>query len=161
MLAGDDIPVCAMSVRLLHSDAIPLAVIRRRVRRSELSTAVPEGCGTVWNYLRARGLRGGRHVAVYLNGQVDLEVGVEMDEAFDEGDGVVRSATPTGSVATATHSGPYEGLGVTHNAIQLWCRANGHALAGSSWEIYGHWVPEWNTDPSKIRTDVFYLLKTP
>ena len=33
------------------------------------------------------------------------------------------------------------------------------ALAGPNWEIYGHWVDEWNRDPSKIRTDVFYLIK--
>jgi hypothetical protein len=25
-------------------------------------------------------------------------------------------------------------------------------------EIDGHWLPEWKTDPSKIRTDVFYLV---
>jgi hypothetical protein len=24
--------------------------------------------------------------------------------------------------------------------------------------IYGHWQPEWNADPSRIRTDVFYLV---
>jgi hypothetical protein len=28
-----------------------------------------------------------------------------------------------------------------------------------SWEIYGHWEESWNTDPSKIRTDVFHLLE--
>jgi hypothetical protein len=31
-------------------------------------------------------------------------------------------------------------------------------LAGPNWEVYGHWQDEWNSDPSKIRTDVFYLL---
>jgi hypothetical protein len=25
-------------------------------------------------------------------------------------------------------------------------------------EIYGHWENEWNADPSRIRTDVYYLL---
>jgi hypothetical protein len=38
-------------------------------------------------------------------------------------------------------------------------RAQGHELAGPSWEVYGHWLDEWNSDPRKIRTDVFYLLK--
>ena len=37
--------------------------------------------------------------------------------------------------------------------------AHGHTLAGPNWEIYGHWVDEWNRDPTKIRTEVFYLLK--
>src|SRR5437763_728362 len=29
------------------------------------------------------------------------------------------------------------------------------------WEIYGHWEESWNTDSSKIRTDVVYLLDAP
>jgi hypothetical protein len=37
-------------------------------------------------------------------------------------------------------------------------QANDHTLAGPQWEIYGHWLPEWNKDPSQIRTDVYYLL---
>jgi effector-binding domain-containing protein len=35
---------------------------------------------------------------------------------------------------------------------------NGYRLTGPSWEIYGHWQPEWNSDPSQIRTDVFYQV---
>jgi len=31
-------------------------------------------------------------------------------------------------------------------------------FAGPNWEIYGHWQSEWNTNPSQIRTDVYYLL---
>jgi effector-binding domain-containing protein len=70
----------------------------------------------------------------------------------------VCSATPAGAVASATHFGPYGGLGAAHDAVRTWCRENHHQLAGPSWEIYGHWQPEWNDDPSRIRTDVFYLL---
>ncbi|MDB5328046.1 MAG: Bacterial transcription activator, effector binding domain, partial [Phycisphaerales bacterium] len=36
---------------------------------------------------------------------------------------------------------------------------HGHAMAGPNWELYGHWDQSWNDDPSKIRTDVYYLLK--
>ena len=50
-------------------------------------------------------------------------------------------------------------LSEAHNAIRKWCAQHGHTLAGPSWEIYGHWVHAWCDDPSKIRTDVFYLLK--
>jgi effector-binding domain-containing protein len=61
-------------------------------------------------------------------------------------------------VATATHLGPYGGLGAAHNAVRQWCTDNNHRLAGPSWEIYDHWQREWNDDPSGIRTDVYYLL---
>jgi hypothetical protein len=31
-------------------------------------------------------------------------------------------------------------------------------IAGPNWEVYGHWQPEWDADPSLIRTDVFYQV---
>src|SRR6267378_1424254 len=48
-----------------------------------------------------------------------------------------------------------------HAAIREWCVRHGHRCSGVSWEIYGHWEESWNTDSSKIRTDVFYLLHDP
>jgi effector-binding domain-containing protein len=137
----------------------PLAVVRRRARGQELSRVVPEACGAVWNVLRAQKVAGaGRHVAVYLDGQINLEVGVEMDTPFAGHGEVVNSATPAGLVATTTHHGPYHLLAAAHEAIRVWCRDHGYTVAGPQWEIYGHWKDEWNHDPGKIVTDVFYLL---
>src|SRR5262245_9855678 len=99
------------TVHLIHADPIPTAVVRRRARRSELSTVVPQGCGLVWNFTREHGVKAGRHVALYLNGNIDLEVGVEVSGAFEEQGEVVRSSTPAGAVATAAHFGPYQHLG--------------------------------------------------
>ena len=147
-------------VERLQLPSVPLAVVRRQVSQSELSRVVPECCGLVWNAVRAQGARGGRHVALYWDGSIRLEVGVELLGPFTEQDGVVRLATPAGAVASATHFGPYHRLRVVHDAIHEWCRSNNHRLAGPSWEIYGHWQPEWDADPSLIRTDVFYLLQT-
>ena len=145
-------------VRLVHADAIPTAVLRRRARPSELATVVPQGCGLVWEFVRQHGLKGGRHVALYLNANIDLEVGVEVSGAVEEHGEVVRSSTPAGAVVTAVHFGPYQRLGAAHEAIRAWCAAHGHQLAGPNWEIYGHWQPEWDADPSAIRTDVFYQV---
>ena len=83
---------------------------------------------------------------------------VELHEPFIDHGEVVGSATPGGLVAAATHFGPYSGLGGAHDAVRQWCAANHRQLAGPSWEIYGHWEEAWNADPSRIRTDVFYLL---
>jgi effector-binding domain-containing protein len=137
----------------------PLAVVRRRAASHELSKVVPEACGTVWSVLRANQVIGaGRHVAVYLDNQINLEVGVEMEAPFSSCGEVAASATPAGLVATTTHYGPYGQLRRAHAAIQQRCRSNGHKLAGPSWEIYGHWNDAWNNDPSMIVTDVFYLI---
>jgi effector-binding domain-containing protein len=137
----------------------PLAVVRRRASISQLSQVIPEACGTVWNVIRAQKFAGaGRHVAVYLDGEINLEIGVELATPFAGFGDVVGSAIPAGQAATATHFGPYGELGQAHGAIRDWCAAHGHALAGPSWEIYGHWEEAWNRDPAKIRTDVYYLL---
>ena len=146
------------AVQLQHLGSVPVAVIRRQARASELARVVPECCGLVWNAVRAQRVHAGRHVAIYWDCSIRLEVGVELYEPFAEQGEVVRSATPTGAVAFATHFGPYGGLGAAHEAIRQWCMANNHRLAGPNWEIYGHWQREWDTDPSRIHTDVYYLL---
>ena len=137
----------------------PLAVVCRRAAPHELSKVVPDACGIVWNVMRSQQISGaGRHVAVYLDGQINLEVGVELDGPFGGHGEVVVSATPAGPVATTTHFGPYHLLHEAHEAICRWCANNGYTLAGPNWEVYGHWKEEWNTDPTKITTEVFYLL---
>jgi effector-binding domain-containing protein len=146
------------AVRVQNVASIPVAVIRRRATASELSKLVPECCGLVWNALRAQHAKGGRHIAIYWNGDISLELGAEVEGPFAETDTVVRSATPAGRVATVTHLGPYSRLGDAHDALRDWCKANGHTLAGPNWEIYGHWQDAWNTNPAMIRTDIFYQL---
>ena len=110
MTAGD--------VHVSHVPGIPVAVIRRHARASELPRVVPEGCGAVWNYLRAHQLKGGRNVAIYWDGSIRLEVGVELDQPLPDGGDIVRSATPAGPVASTTHFGPYHTLGAAHAAIR-------------------------------------------
>jgi len=146
------------AVQLQRLGSIPLAVIRRQARSSELARVVPECCGVVWDAVRAQQTQAGRHVAIYWDGSIRLEVGVELHGSFAEQGEIVRSATPSGAVASATHFGPYAGLGAAHEAIRQWCVANNHRLAGPNWEIYGHWQRQWDTDPSRIRTDVYDLL---
>jgi effector-binding domain-containing protein len=145
-------------VQLQRVDSVPLAVIRRQARASDLARLVPECCGRVWSVVRAQQILAGRHVAIYWDGSIRLEVGVELQGSFAEHGEVVCSATPAGAVASTTHFGRYGGLGAAHDAVRQWCRASNHRLAGPNWEIYGHWQQEWNADPSRIRTDVYYLL---
>jgi len=138
----------------------PLAVVRRQARRDELSRVIPQACGLVWKVLREQQIQGaGRHVAVYWDGPKNLEVGVEMAAPFTGHGEVVGSTLPAGRVASTIHLGPYQHLGQAHEAVINWCAAHGYVPAGPFWEIYGHWLEEWNHDPSKIRTDVCYLLK--
>ncbi len=104
-------------------------------------------------------LPGGRHVALYLDDEINLEVGVEVDRPFAADGEVVASETPAGLAATAAHFGPYSALHAAHDEIHRWCSRHGHTLSGPRWEIYGHWQDEWNRNPARIRTDVYYLLR--
>jgi effector-binding domain-containing protein len=132
------------------------AVVRCQAKPGELSQVVPRLCGEVWQFARSAGLpHPGRHVAVYFDGEINLEVGVEVTAPFVGNDRVVCSNTPAGMVATVTHFGPYGGLHGAHQAVCQFCKEHGHALAGPNWEVYGH----WEDDPAKLRTDVFYLLQ--
>jgi effector-binding domain-containing protein len=135
-------------------------VVRRRATSRELARVVPEACGLVWGVVRSEKIAGaGRHVAVYWDGEINLEVGVELEAPYIGHGEVVGSATPAGAVVTTTHFGPYGRLHEAHEAIRDWSADRGYELAGPNWEIYGHWMDEWNADPDKIRTDVFYLLR--
>jgi effector-binding domain-containing protein len=94
-----------------------------------------------------------------LDDVINVEIGVELESPFAGHGEVIGSALPAGMVATTVHLGPYQLLGNAHEAIHEWCKQQGHTPIRPCWEIYGHWLDEWNNDPSKIRTDVYYLLK--
>ena len=146
-------------IRLEEVGSRPLTVVRRRAAMQELGKVIPEACGLVWNIVRSQNIKGaGRHVAVYLDDVFNLEIGAELESPFAGHGEVVGSSLPGGTVATTIHFGPYQQLGEAHEAIHRWCKERGHELVRPCWEIYGHWLDEWNSDPSKIRTDVYYLV---
>jgi effector-binding domain-containing protein len=143
-------------VQIEDVEAQRIAVVRRRAKQSELSRVVPEACGEVWNFVKtARIEHAGRHVAIYLDGEINMEIGVEVSQPFKPAGQVISSCTPSGRVAWTAHVGPYHLLGHAHKAIQIWCDKQKESFAGPSWEIYGH----GSDDPSKTRTEVYYLLR--
>jgi effector-binding domain-containing protein len=149
-------------IDLARSQSIHTAVIRSRVGAKELPQFVPAACGEVWSFIRSAGLpRPGRHLTLYLDAQGSVEVGAEVSEPFAGNDRVHCSQLPAGRVVTTIHFGPYPRLSEAHAALRVWCAEHGHRCSGVSWELYGHWEESWNTDSSKIRTDVFYLLDDP
>ncbi len=145
---------------ITNSEVTLTAVVRDRVHPRELSRFVPAACGEVWAFARSAGLpKPGRHIALYLDAQGSVEVGAEVFAPFTGNDRIHCSQLPAGRVATTVHLGPYQRLSEAHTSLRHWCAKHGHLLTGISWEVYGHWDESWNTDPSKIRTDVFYQLQ--
>jgi effector-binding domain-containing protein len=110
--------------------------------------------GPGWDFVKKNGVKtDGQNVAVYrcTPESVAIEAGPRILEKVD---GCV--ATPSGLAAMTIHMGPYELLGRAHGAVVEWCKANGHTLEGTNWEVYGH----HEDDPARQRTDVFYLLRS-
>lgn len=95
--------------------------------------------------------KGGLNVVLYSDpgvaGAFEIACGVQLEQGGN-------ASTPGGTVATTVYMGPYNQMKPAHVAIHTWARENGGQLAGTSWEVYGH----WSDDPVKLRTDIFYLL---
>lgn len=142
-----------------------VAAVIERVPQGKIGTRVRPNLDKVYSFLTAYPeyrLGHASNILIYpaigdaaADGLITVAYGVEAERPFPPAGVIVCTATPAGRIATAVHTGPYDRLGETNTAITQWCRANGHALAGISWEIYG----DWNEDPAKLETKVCYLLR--
>lgn len=142
-------------VTVTRAQARPTAVVRATTTWPEFRTRWSVLLDEVWACLRAGGIRGGcRNVMLYLDDRPSVEVGVELTVPCELTGNVVASSLPAGEVAMTTHHGSYAGLGAAHDAVVGWCRAEGRALTGVRWEVYG----PHRDDPAEVWTEVYWLL---
>ena len=145
-------------IRIHSAPVRHLAVVRRRLKWSELGSNLITLLDRVYLQVRAGMItQDGHNVFVYRDATKDsvtAEVGVEVAGSFDAIDDVVYSSTPSGKVASTLHIGPYSDLGRAYDALAQWCREHNHPRAKTYWEVYG----DWNEDPARLETEVFYLL---
>ena len=146
-------------VREVVVAARPLAGVRARVMRGHVAQVFARHLDQVYAASRAGAIAlDGQNVFVYREATgdellVDFCVGVTAPFAATAD--VVPLETPAGVAAMTTHHGEYGQLHQANAAILAWCRAHKRAIAGPSWEVYGH----WHADPAQLRTDVYYLLQ--
>jgi hypothetical protein len=91
---------------------------------------------------------------LYRDDVPTVEIGAEAAGPFAPIGRVGPSSLPAGRVVTATHRGPYEGLGAAHRAAVEACDARGLRRLGPRWEVYGHWAPR----SADQVVEVFYLV---
>ena len=150
----------AYDVHLERADPRPLAAIRATTTRQQLSRDIIALLNLVWPVLREQGVRTGHNVVVYHGGtarELTVDVGVEAFTDFAVRGEIRRTATPSGEVATVAHYGEYSEMAGAYAALERWCQDNGRRPAGVNWEVYG----DWDDDPSRRRTDVYFLLEAP
>jgi len=149
-------------VRLESAAPRGIAAVVARLPIAEVPARFGEFLGPVYAAGRGGALPlDGQNVFLYRGGRggslAEVAFGVGVAAPFAPVGSVRYVALPTGAVATTTHWGAYAGLGAAHSAVVDWCRAHGHALSGTRWEVYGHWNDD---DPATQRTDVYHLLAT-
>ena len=149
-----------MSYEVLVGWAQPreLAAISSTTTPSTLGADIVRFLNEVWPVLRQQGVRTDHNVVVYRaagGGTITVDVGVEVLSAFEDRGEVRHVLTPSGEVATTAHFGEYSDMGRAYSALERWCADHGRAPAGVNWEVYG----DWEEDPAKRRTDVFFLLE--
>jgi effector-binding domain-containing protein len=142
-------------------DAEPVAAVRARLATREIPARFMQSLDKVWDFLgRQPHLRsGGHNVFLYhhdmdTDGAMTIDFGVQVARRFEAEGDVFCAVTPAGEVATTMHRGPYTRLKSAHDAVHTWIRNNGRSDGGWSWEIYG----DWNEDPQRLETQIFYLL---
>ena len=116
----------------------------------------PELLEEVWAVVRSQaGITPNRNIMLYKDGVPNVEIGVEVTEAFGTIGRVVSGTLPRGRVARTTHRGRYEDLASAHAAIIEWCEHRGLEGAGPRWEIYGH----WSETSTKQEVEIYHLLR--
>jgi effector-binding domain-containing protein len=145
----------SQNVHVLEVAARPTLVVGATTTWQEFPRLWQELSAEVWGCLRAAGInRGCPNVMLYLDDRPQVEVGVLLDQPCPLTGRVVRSALPSGHVATVVHTGPYSRLGDSHRAVLDWCTEQGLATAGPRWEIYG----PHRDDPAELTTEISYLI---
>ena len=152
----------AYIVSVKRVQARPVAVARARLRPRDIPRRFRAELDKVWKFLshypsfRAQD----RNIFLYHHdadesGAITVDFGVEVARPFGTGGEVFCANTPSGEAAFTIHRGPYAGLRAGHEAVRNWMAQNGLEDGGISWEVYD----DWNDDPRKLETEIFYLLR--
>jgi|SRR5690606_9518201 len=135
------------------------AVVRAEVPMNEVRSAFDSGFGEVFGTLQAQGLTmTGAPFGFYPRmptETVEVVVGVPVAAPVAPQGSVESFELPGGEVVTGLHTGPYEGLAATYQALSDWAATQGIALGTAMWEVYLT-DPGSQPDPSLWQTEIFW-----
>jgi effector-binding domain-containing protein len=153
----DSVLFVTYDVRAERAQSRPLAAVHAEVARDRLGAEIIQLLNMVWPVLRGQGVATGHNVVVYHGengGALTIDAGVEVPAGFEPAGDVRSAATPSGEAVTVAYFGDYTRMAPAYAAIEQWCAANGRRTAGVSWEVYG----DWDDDPARRRTDIYFQL---
>ena len=143
-------------------EARPMVGIRTKTTMDKIGQTMGPLFGELHGYIQQSGQApAGMPFAIYHamdGGAVDLECGMPVASPLAGTDRIRAGELPCGTVATVTHTGPYDQLGRTWEALTAWMKSEGLEPAGAPWEVYVT-DPGAEPDPSKWRTDIFFPVR--
>lgn len=146
-------------VTLTETEPFTAARVHRRIRAADLSRAIGEGFGLLFEHSAQAGATPAGPPQVAYPGSFQPEGEFEVDLLLPTD----RPTAPAGDVGTVEwpggpavrtlHAGPYDRLGEAYQAIEEWVRAHGRRPAGPPREIYlvG---PDRTSNPKSYLTEV-------
>ena len=145
------------SCRIVPVQAVLLAVGEAELDRSHIAGRIRTLFPYAW--LKTASVKqAGHNYAIYERGthkQLLLRAGFPVSGRFTDTPAVKCFTLAAGEAAHAVHIGPYSELHRTYSRLDAWCKEQGIAVGGQSWELYG----DWHDDPSKLETGLYYRVK--
>jgi effector-binding domain-containing protein len=157
-------PPMTYEIHLRECRPQPAASIRGRAAWAELGSFVPAAIMEIFQVARDQGARpAGPAYAIYYSAEgteseVDLEVGLPVDERIEPAGRVVAAIVPGGLVATTVHAGRYEDVGPAYRALGTWVQEHGHETAGPPREVYVV-GPDQVREPGALRTEIVWPIR--
>lgn len=128
-------------------DSMTLLSQTRRVEQAKLAETFGQILPAVFAYATQHGIPMlGPPVARYHamgSALVTVEAGIPVAQSARGADAMDRTVIDACRVATLIHTGPYEGLGDAHAALEAYLHEHGLRAAGPPFEIY-------LTDPGEV-----------
>jgi AraC family transcriptional regulator len=152
-------PAVPLDISVRDLPTVHALVMRRRVTRDEIATALAETLPTVFDFALRNGLAiAGPPFARYPQvgmGSLVIEGGITVVEppstALD--DGIEALVIPAGRAAVTIHHGPYDSLPESYQQLEKWMRDQGLTAAGAPRETYLT-DPGEHPDPATWETEI-------
>lgn len=137
----------------------PILFMRKRIAMTDIADALARLLPAVYRHATAGGIAMvGPPFCRYADmtpGGVTIEAGLPVAAAAPAAGEILAGTLPAGPAATTVHTGPYDGLGAAHEAIEAWLAGRGLAPTGPPWESYLT-DPGEVPDPAEWQTEVIW-----
>ena len=144
---------------LLERAPQPTAVVRSTIAVSDIPKFLGRAYAAVMRVLAIQGITPVGGPFAYYRGAptttVEIEAGFPVAVPCASDGDVLAGELPGGTIATATHVGPYETMVDTYERLTNWISAQGLLPGEAMWESYLT-DPQQEPDPTKWRTHIFW-----